>query len=73
MIYQICDVMVSISTWDREHFWKYILSHDSLTHQTWSIDRYKQEKYFCEFFWTIWRTKAKFQTLSNLATAAITR
>ena len=21
MIYQICDVMMSISTWDRVHFW----------------------------------------------------
>ena len=42
MIYQICDVMMSISKWDRVHFWIYLLNHNSLSHQTWSIDRYKQ-------------------------------
>ena len=38
MIYQICDVMKSISTWDKVHFRKYFLSHSWLSHQTWSID-----------------------------------
>ena len=42
MIYQICDVMMSISAWDRVHFWIGLLNHNSLSNQTWSIDRYKQ-------------------------------
>ena len=42
MIYQICDVMMSISAWDRVHFWVYLLNHNLLSHQTWPIDRYKQ-------------------------------
>ena len=29
MIYQICDVMMSISTWHKVHFWIYILNHNS--------------------------------------------
>ena len=39
MIYQICDVMMSISTWGRVHFWIYLLKHNSLSHQTWPTDR----------------------------------
>ena len=31
MIYKICDVMMSISTWDRVHFWIYLLNHNSWT------------------------------------------
>ena len=38
MIYQICDIMMSINTWDRVHFWIYILHRNSLSQQTWSID-----------------------------------
>ena len=41
-IYQICDVMMSISTRDRVHFWIYILNQNSLSHQAWPNDRYKQ-------------------------------
>ena len=48
-------------------FWIYLLNHNSLTHQTWPIDRYKEGQYFSEIFWTIWRTGAKFQALFNLA------
>ena len=70
MICQICDAMMSISTWNMVHFWKYLLSHNSLTHQTWSIDRYKQGQYFSEIFWIIWRTWAKLQTLFNLTTCS---
>ena len=66
MIYQICDVMANIIM-DRVHFWIYLLNHNSLTHQTWLIDRYKQGQYFSENFWTIWRTGAKFQALFNIA------
>ena len=68
MIYKIYDVMMSVNTCDRMYFWIFILSRNSLTHETWSIDKYKQEKYFSEIFWTIWRTRAKFQALqfSNL-------
>ena len=64
------DVMMSISTWDRMHFGIYLLNQNSLTHQTWSIDRYKKRQYFSEIFWTIWRTGAKFQVLFNLATCS---
>ena len=60
--------MMNISTYDRVHFRIYILNHNSLTHQTWSIDRCKQAKYFSETFWTILRTGAKFQALFNLPT-----
>ena len=58
------------STWDRVHFWIYLLNNKSLTHQTWSIDRYKQLQYFSESFWTIWRTGAKLQALFNLVTCS---
>ena len=70
MIYQICDVMMSISIWDRVRFWIYLLNNNSLTHQTSSINRYKQGEYFSGIFCTIWRTGAKFQTLFNLATCS---
>ena len=40
MIYQICDIMMNIGTWDRVHFWIYLLNCNSLSHQTWPIDRY---------------------------------
>ena len=68
MIYQICDVTVSISPWGRVHFSIYLSNHNSLIHQTWSIDRYKQGQYFSEIFWTIWRTGATFQAVFILAT-----
>ena len=41
VIYKICDIM-SISTRDTVHFWTYFLNHNSLSHQTRPIDRYKQ-------------------------------
>ena len=44
------------------------LNHNSLTHQTWSIDRCKKWQYFPEIFWAIQKTGAKFQALFNLAT-----
>ena len=34
MIYEICDIMMSISTRDRMHLWVYLLNHNSLSHQT---------------------------------------
>ena len=34
--------MMSISTWDKIHFWIYLLNRNSLSHQTWPVDRYKQ-------------------------------
>ena len=67
MIYQICDVMVSISIWDRVHFWIYLLNHNLLSHQTRPINRSKKRQYFSGFFWTIGRTGARFQVLFNLA------
>ena len=36
-IYQICDVMMSISSWEKVHFRKYILNHRWLSHRTWAI------------------------------------
>ena len=42
MIYRICDVTMSISTWDEVHFWIYLLNHNLWSDQTWPIDRYKQ-------------------------------
>ena len=44
MIYQICDVIMSISTRDKVYFLIYFLSHNLLSHQTWPTDRYKQEQ-----------------------------
>ena len=74
----ISDAMMSINTRDRVHFkiYLYILKiylyiHSPLTHQSWSIDRYKQGQYFSEIFWTIWRTGAKFQAFFSLATCSI--
>ena len=68
MNYKICDVMVSIRTWNRIHFWIYLLNLNSITRQTCSIDRYKQRQYFSKIFRGIWRTGAKFQALFTLAT-----
>ena len=42
MIYQICNVTMSISKWDKVHFWIYLLNHSSWCYQTWPVDRYKQ-------------------------------
>ena len=63
MIYQICDVMMGISTWGRLHFWMFPLNHNLVTHQTRSIDWHKQGKYCSEIFKRIWRTWEKFQAL----------
>ena len=70
IIYQIYDVMMSISLWDRVNFWTYVLNHNSLSHQTWPIDRYKQGQQFSEIFQTSWRPGAKFQVLFNSATCS---
>ena len=63
--------MMSISIWGRVHFWIHLLNHNSLSHQTWLIDRYKQGQYFSGIFWTIWRTEAKFQVIFYLANCSI--
>ena len=34
MIYQICNIIISISAWARVDFWIYLLNHNSLYHQT---------------------------------------
>ena len=70
MIYQICEVMMSISTWDRAHSGIYLLNHNSLSHNTWPTDRCEQGQYFSGTFWTIWRTGDKVQVLFNLATCS---
>ena len=48
----------------------YLLNRNSLSHQTWPIDRYKQGQYFSGIFWTILRTGAKFEAFFNLATCS---
>ena len=70
MFYQLCDVMMSISTWEMVYFSIYLLNQNSLTQQTWAIDRCKQGQYFSEIFWAIQRTVAKFQALFNFATCS---
>ena len=70
MIYQICDVMMSISAWGRVHFWIYLLNNNSLSHQTWPVDRYKQGQYFSGILWTIWRSGLNFHVLFNLPTCS---
>ena len=66
MTYQIYNIMMSISTWDRVHFWEPQL----ISHRTWKIDRYKQRQYFSEIIWAIWRAGTKLQALFNLATCS---
>ena len=68
MIYRICDVTMSISTWDQVHFWVYLLNYNSWSYQTWPIDRYKQRQEFSEIFWIIWRTGVRFQVLFHSGT-----
>ena len=68
MIYQLSDVTMSISAWDKVHFWIYLLNHKSWSHQSCPVDRYKQVQQFSVIFWTIWKTGARFQVLFNLAT-----
>ena len=68
--YQICDVMMNISTWSKVHFWIDLLNHTSFSHQTWPIDRYKHGQKFSGIFWTTWRSGAKFQVLFILATCS---
>ena len=45
-------------TWDKVHFWIYLLNHKSWSDQTSPVDRYKQVQYFSVIFWTIWETGA---------------
>ena len=68
MIYQIWEVMMSISTWDRMHFSIYLLNHNLLSHHTWPTDRYNEWQYFSGIFSITWRTRAKFQGFLNLVT-----
>ena len=42
IIYQISDITMSISTWDKVHFWIYLLDNKSWSHHTWPADRYQQ-------------------------------
>ena len=68
MIYQIFDVIMSISTWHKVYFQNYLLNHSSLSLQTWPIDWHKPGQHFYGIFWTIWKTGASFQILFNLET-----
>ena len=57
----------SVTSWDRVHFWIYLLNHNSSCHQTWPIDRYKQGQQLSTILWTICMTGTKFKVFSNLA------
>ena len=70
IIYQICDVMMSVSAWEKVHLWMHFLNHNSLNHQTWSAGRYKQAQFFLGIIWTIWRTGVKFQSLFKFPTCS---
>ena len=70
MIYQISDVMMNISTLDRVPFWPYLLNHNSLSCQTWPIDRSKQYEKCSGIFQTIWIIGAKFQVTFYLTTCS---
>ena len=37
---------MSINAWNRVRFWMYPLNHNSLSHQTLPIDRFKQGQWF---------------------------
>ena len=65
MIYQICNVMMSISIYMRQGN---LLNHYPLSQRAWPIHRYKHGQQFSGIFWIIWRIGAKFQILLNLAT-----
>ena len=67
MIYQICDILVSGNTWDSAFLNISFEPQNSLTHQIWSIDRYKQGQYFCEILGTIWMAGANFRAIFNVA------
>ena len=48
MIYQICDVMMSTSIWERVHLWIYLLN--SLSHQIWPLDSISRGNNFQDSF-----------------------
>ena len=63
--------VTSWCTWNRVHFRIYLLNHNSLTHQTWSIDRYKQGQYFfLEYFEWFGGLGLSFGSFFNLATCS---
>ena len=70
MVCQKCDVMMSISTWDKVHFWIYFLNHNSSSYQTWPVDRYNQGQQFPKSFEQFGGLGTKFQILFNLATCS---
>ena len=59
-----------VSVYETGCIFEYLLNHSSLTHQAWSIDRYKQRQYFSKIIWMIWMTGTKFQSLFNEATCS---
>ena len=68
MIYQSCYIIMCISTWDRMQFWIYLLIHNSLSKQTWPIDRINKGSTFqgsFEQFGGLWLSPWPFK-FSNL-------
>ena len=67
IVYQICDVVMSISTWDRSHFWisfkPHLIKSPNLVN-----DRHKQGQYFSKIFLN--DVKCLGQVLFNLATCS---
>ena len=59
----------SVASWvlvhETECIFEYLLNHNSLTQQTWPIDRYMQRQYFSGTFWTIWGLGLSFSSFST--------
>ena len=49
MKFQIWNIIMSNSVWERTHFWISLLKHSSFGHKTWSTKRYNHGQYF-EYF-----------------------
>ena len=48
--YQICDVMMSVSTWDRVPFWICLLNHNSWSHKLGQVIDISKANNYQEFF-----------------------
>ena len=63
--------MITIGTWDMVRFWLYLLNHNSLSNQTWSIDIYIcKGNNFQKSFQQFGGLGLGFQVLFHLATCS---
>ena len=65
--------MMNISTRDRLYFPIHLLNHNSLSHQTWLIDRYKQGNIFLESFEQFGGQELRSRSFSIYQSAPITQ